>query len=141
MTFRTVYITLFCLSLFTTSAYADYIQGHIVRIDRQKGEVDVVLCEDCTGAEHHLSEEHYKVHGDDSEEPVVTVVAMWFPRCFAEGVMIFARGAYKTDDPAVFEAEEVFPLRRLGRKDKTGVRSRFRHHGGGRRHHQGNHAE
>ena len=139
MSSRIVHVILLLIAFSVAPAYADSIQGHIVRIDRERGEVEMILSGDGTEeGRHHLPEGQPPVHTDEAS--VVKVLAMWFPRCLSEGMMIFARGSYIDDDMTIFEAEEVFPLRRHGRKDKTGVRSRFRHHGG-RGHHKGNHAE
>ena len=114
-------------------AQADYIQGQVVRVDRQKGEVVIALCAQSTGGKccRVAGEQESASSGDGV---VVTVIASWLPRCLSEGMMIFARGSFSSDEPLIFEAVEVFPRKKRGGKDTTGVRSRF-HHGWGYRHH------
>ncbi len=125
------------LGVSVSPVYADYLQGYITRIDREKGTVEIILCDVCTGGNNgSVDTEHQAEHDEDA--PRVTVVASWFPRCFTEGMMIYARGSFLEDNTNVFDAVEVFPRKRLGREDKTGVRSRFRHQRG-EGHNQGHH--
>ncbi len=139
MNLRIIYITIMLLGLSVSPACADYIQGHIVRIDREQGVVDLVLCDMPGNQKDCLRRaDHDVVHGEDGVQ--VKVVAVWLPRCLAEGMMVFARGAFAKEDAGVFEADEVFPRRRMGSEDKTGVRSRFRHQTG-RGYHKGQHGE
>lgn len=125
--------------LFSSPALGDYIQGHVVEIDREHGTVDIVLCEmesdneGCQVQNRHLDE-----HGETAVR--IRVAVSWLPRCLTEGMMVFARGEYVQDDASRFEAVEVFPRKRLGSGDETGVRSRFRHQRG-RGHQQGRHGE
>lgn len=128
---RILSITAFLLLTLASSAYADYIQGHVLRIDRKLGLVDIVLCESCPEGRicnGDLADHMLKTHGP--EPGTVRVVVAWIPRCLREGVMAFARGVYAANDASRFEAVEIFPRRRMGGKDNTGVRSRFRHHRG-----------
>jgi hypothetical protein len=137
---RIVPIATLLVVLFSSTALADYIQGHVVGIDREHGTVDNVLCDmesddvqGCRVKNGQLAE-----HGEDSVR--IRVVVSWLPRCLAEGMMVFARGEYVKDDASRFEAVEVFPRKRLGSGDETGVRSRFRHQRG-RGHQQERHEE
>ncbi len=124
MSLRIFYIAILLLLLSSSSVFADYIQGHVVWIDREQGVMEIVLCDVCvdvTGATDESSAEK----GEDV--PIIKVVASWFPLCISEGVLVFARGVYSEGNATVFKADDVFPYKRLGNKDKTGVRSRFRH--------------
>ena len=137
MNLRIIYIAITLLGLSVSSAYADYIQGHVVRIDRQQGEMTITLCGGCTGEEQD--------HVNGLPQPAdavqqVTIRAPWFPRCLIEGMMVFARGSFAEADTSLFEAVEVFPHKTMGSKDKTGVRFRFRHHRG-RGQHKGHHGQ
>lgn len=125
--------------LFSSTALADYIQGHVVAIDREHGTVDIVLCDmESENKGCQVENSHLAKHGDDP--PRIRVAVSWLPRCLTEGMMVFARGEYVKDDASRFEAVEVFPRKRLGSGDETGVRSRFRHQRG-QGHQQGRHGE
>ncbi len=123
-------ITAFLVLSLATFACADYIQGHVVLVDRQQGVVDIVLCETCPEGKTCVVDlsEHMKTHG--SEPVIIRVVVAWIPRCLRVGTMAFARGVYSADDRSRFEAVEIFPRKRMGGRDDTGVRSRFRNHRG-----------
>ncbi len=137
MNLRNLCITVILLLSFCATAYADYIQGHVTEIDRQQGEVMIILCDICTGDKQcSAKNEHDPTHSKDVK--TVKVLASWLPRCLSEGMMVFARGDYVKGDTSTFNAVEVFPRKRLGSKDGTGVRSRFRHRGG-RGHQEGHH--
>lgn len=139
MNLRILYIIIILLGLSVSPACADYIQGHIVRIDREQGVVDLMRC-DVPGSQKDCAwdADHEVVHADDAVP--VRVIALWLPRCLTEGMMVFARGSFAKEDATIFEADEVFPRRRMGSEDKTGIRSRFRHKSG-RGHHKGPHGE
>ena len=127
---RIFFIALFSILLTGTAAFGDYIQGHVVLVDRGQGVVEIVLCESCPEEKSCAveSSEHLKTHGKNPAR--IRVVVAWIPRCLREGMMVFARGAYAEGDASRFEAVEVFPRKRMGGRDNTGVRSRFRHHRG-----------
>lgn len=135
---RVLSITAFLMLCLATSAWADYIQGHVVQLDRQQGTVDIILCATCAEGKECSkdTEAHLAEHGPNPA--TVRVRVDWLPRCLAPGMMVYARGVYAEDDATRFEAVEVFPRKRLGSKDNTGVRSRFRHQRG-RGHRQGQH--
>jgi len=123
MQLRLFSIAIFFVMLSFQVAYADYIQGHVVLLDRESGFVDIIICEGCTSDEECSVEAgHMAKHGEGATQ--VHIVVSWIPRCLTEGMMIFARGVFAEDDSSRFEAVDVFPCKRMGGKDKTGVRSR-----------------
>jgi hypothetical protein len=129
MKLRVICLAVIFSGLFVSSVYADYLQGHIVRIDRENSEIFIVLSEECPGQDNcHSEEEQQNQLDDTTEKTAVRVIAAWLPRCLSEGMMVYVRGNYSSDDHLVFKAVDVFPRKRRGGKDKTGVRSRF-HHG------------
>lgn len=138
MRILSLFILMLCSQ--TALAHADYIQGHIVQIDRAQGELVITLCaEGCTGSKPcALKGQDLAVDlGEGKVGRRVTVLASWLPRCLSEGMMIFARGDFVKDDTTRFEAAQVFPQKGRGSKDETGVRSRFRHHRGQSQVHDG----
>lgn len=102
---------------------AEYLQGTVVRVDRQDGELEIALS---ANGQCHM--ENGKKAVDAQNTPRVLVKAAWFPRCLVTGDQVYARGEYAQGSKDVFEAEDVFPCRRRGGHDPTGVRSRFHHH-------------
>lgn len=108
---------------------AEYLQGTVVRIDRDRGEIAITLSENgqCRygkGNEAAMKESSTSM----AKQRQIIVKAAWFPRCLATGAQVYVRGEYAADRPDFFEAEDVFPCRGRGDHDPTGVRSRFRHH-------------
>ena len=134
MKFRLFFITALFVLFFGQTAYADYIQGHVVQVDRETGIVEILLCDVCSGDSGCCHEKgHVEAHGDDAAH--VRIIVSWIPRCLSEGMMIFARGVFAEKDATRFDAVEIFPSKRRGGQDSTGVRSRFRYHKG-RGHHE-----
>ncbi len=122
---------LICFSLIApaTPAMAEYLQGTVVRIDRDRGEVEIMLSEN---GQCHLDSADASI-AKEGRVPTekarsVLVKAAWFPRCLGKGAQVYARGQFAPDRSDLFEAEDVFPCRRRGGHDPTGVRSRFQHH-------------
>ncbi len=110
-------------------ALAEYLQGTVVHVDRDKGEVEILLS---AKGQCHLDGGNETVDQEDSSQAEnqrrILVKAAWFPRCLEEGTQVYARGKFAADEADIFEAEDVFPCRKRGGHDPTGVRSRFQHH-------------
>lgn len=108
---------------------AEYLQGTVVRIDHGKREIDMLISEN---GQCRLENGAEAVTKESQALPEKTrnilVKASWFPGCLTPGTQVYARGKYASDSKELFEADEVFPCRRRGGHDPTGVRSRFNHH-------------
>lgn len=129
MKLRVICLVIIFSGLFVYPVYADYIQGHIVRIDRERSEIFIVLSEECPDQDDcHTGQKQQDQLDYTTEKTAIRVIAVWLPRCLSEGMMVYVRGDYSSEDHLVFKAVDVFPRKRRGGKDKTGVRSRF-HHG------------
>lgn len=113
-------------------AQAEYLQGTVLRIDRQQGEMEILprpaRQEGATGMQAET---------ESAEAEKILIKAAWFPRCLAVGDQVYARGTFVTGSREGFVAEEVFPSRRRGSHDPTGVRSRFHRHRRQMMHHRG----
>lgn len=108
---------------------AEYLQGTVVGVDRDRGEVDIIVS---GNGQCHL-EDGDGTMAKQNDTPAdkkrrIIVKAAWFPRCLGEGDQVYARGQFAPERSDLFEAEDVFPCRRRGGHDPTGVRSRFQHH-------------
>lgn len=111
-----------------TPVMAEYLQGTVVRIDRDRGEVEIILSKTGQCPLENGNEEVDKGHSPQQEkEQIILVKAAWFPRCIAEGGQVYVRGEYAPNSKVVFEAEDIFSCRKRGGHDPTGVRSRFHH--------------
>ncbi len=117
------FILSLALIVWTSPVMAEYLQGTVVRIDRQGGELEITL-----SANGQCRMENGKKAVERQNTPRVLVRAAWFPRCLVTGDQVYARGEYAQGSKEIFEAEDVFPCRRRGGHDPTGVRSRFHHH-------------
>lgn len=108
---------------------AEYLQGTVVRIDRAKGEVEIVVSKE---GQCHLGADSHPPAQESSrqleKQRRIIVKAAWFPRCLSEGTEVYARGEFAAKGRDLFEAEDVFPCRSRGGHDPTGVRSRFHRH-------------
>ncbi|MBU0680576.1 MAG: hypothetical protein KKD73_04050 [Proteobacteria bacterium] len=117
------------LVLSVSPVMAEYLQGTVVRIDHGKREIEMLIAENgqCrfeNGTES-VDKERQVPPGKTKN---ILVKAVWFPGCLTPGTQVYARGKYALDSKELFEADEVFPCRRRGGHDPTGVRSRFNHH-------------
>ena len=110
-------------------AMAEYLQGKVVRIDHEKGEMEIILSQagHCRMANGNNDAGSEKSEQAGKQERVI-IKAPWFPRCLADGTEIYARGEFSPEHKDLFVAEDVFPCRGRGGHDPTGVRSRFHHH-------------
>lgn len=108
---------------------AEYLQGRVVRIDHDKGEIEISLSKEghCRHAGDNDSLDLENSEQDGKQKNII-VKAAWFPRCLADGAEIYARGEFAPQSRDLFVAEDVFPCRGGGGHDPTGVRSRFQHH-------------
>lgn len=128
MKFFSLSILFVALVALASPVMAEYLQGTVVRIDHGKREVEILLSEDgmCrfgNGAQTSAADNQVV----EPKTRSILVKAAWLPGCLAQGSQVYARGKYAPDSSELFEADEVFPCRRRGGHDPTGVRSRFNH--------------